>query len=141
MRHKATVLEPIRKNETASDDLILEVWKQAWDESDKTFPFNTEIDDKLSKIGVNAYMLEVRMKMLETKNPDAITPEEVALTVFYCRIKHVSRMMLLGKLIMHPPGQIHLARTIHGLEPNQKHEIKETRKLSDALKDDIAGTV
>ena len=141
-RSKSIISNPPPNDEGVTDALILEVWKQAWDDSDHDFPFNFDIDEQLNKIGVNAYMLEVRLKMIETKSADTLTPEEVALMVFYSRVKHLSRLNLLNSLKKHPPGQIHLARTIFGLEPNQKHEIKETRKLSDALKDgDTDGAV
>lgn len=136
-RSKVVTQDPDKANR---DALILEVWKQAWDDSDHDFPFNFEIDEQLNKIGVNAYMLEVRLKMLETKSTNALTPEEVALVVFYSRVKHLSRLNLLSNLKKHPPGQIHLARTIFGLEPNQKHEVKDSRSLEEALKDG-SGTV
>lgn len=132
---KPLVIEKQNIGSEATDELILEIWKQAWDDSDKTFPFTVDIDARLSDLKVCTHVLEARIVNLSKKVFESLDAGEQGLVAFYNRTKNVSRMVLLQNLSKHPPGQIHVARTIFGLEPNQKHEIKETRKLSDALKD------
>ncbi len=134
------VIENSHLGDSITDELILEVWKQAWEETDGIFPFTKEIDAKLADLKISTHILETRLANLAKKKEEILTEGERALVAFYLRIRAVSRMVLLGRMATHPPGQIHIARTIYGLEPNQKHEIKETRKLSDALKDG-SGTV
>lgn len=137
---KPVVIDKKNIGNDTTDELILEEWKQAWEDGDKTFPFTVDIDARLSDLKVSTHMLEARIVNLSKKVFSSLDSGEQGLVSFYNRAKNVSRMVLLQNLSKHPHGQIHIARTIFGLEPNQKHEIKETRKLSDALKDDD-GTV
>ena len=101
---------------------LLQVWKEAWENSNKANPLGMQVETTLIKNDMSTYDVMVQLGVIRSKKANDLTKYEIEFLDFWNKTNHIREMILNDRVSQNIAGQIFLLKTKYGYAETQKIE-------------------
>ena len=101
---------------------LLQVWKEAWENSSMANPLGMQVETTLMKNDMSTYDVRVQLGIIKSKKADELSKYEIEFLDFWNRTNHIREMILNDRVSQNIVGQIFLLKTQYGYAETQKIE-------------------
>lgn len=101
---------------------LLQVWKEAWENSSMANPLGMQVETNLMKNDMSTYDVRVQLGIIKSKKADELSKYEIEFLDFWNKSNHIREQILNDRVSTNIAGQIFLLKTQYGYAETQKIE-------------------
>lgn len=101
---------------------LLQVWKEAWENSNMANPLGMQVETTLMKNDMSTYDVRVQLGIIKSKKANDLTRYEIEFLDFWNKTNHIREQILNDRVSTNIAGQIFLLKTQYGYAETQKIE-------------------
>ena len=101
---------------------LLQVWKEAWENSNMANPLGMQVETTLMKNDMSTYDVRVQLGVIRSKKANDLTKYEIEFIDFWNKTNHIREQILNDRVSTNIAGQIFLLKTQYGYTETQKIE-------------------
>lgn len=101
---------------------LLQVWKCAWENSNRANPLGMQVETELERNGFSTWDIKSTLGVIKSKKIEYLDKDEIAMLEFWHKTNHIREMILNDRVSQNIAGQIFLLKTQYGYAETQKIE-------------------
>ena len=108
---------------------LLQVWKEAWENSNMANPLGMQVETTLMKNDMSTYDVRVQLGIIKSKKANDLTKYEIEFLDFWNKTNHIREQILNDRVSTNIAGQIFLLKTQYGYAETQKIETSGSQNV------------
>lgn len=108
---------------------LLQVWKEAWENSNMANPLGMQVETTLMKNDMSTYDVRVQLGVIRSKKANDLSKYEIEFLDFWNKTNHIREQILNDRVSTNIAGQIFLLKTQYGYAETQKIETSGSQNV------------
>jgi hypothetical protein len=108
---------------------LLQVWKEAWENSNMANPLGMQVETTLMKNDMSTYDVRVQLGLIRSKKANDLSKYEIEFLDFWNKTTHIREQILNDRVSTNIAGQIFLLKTQYGYTETQKIETSGSQNV------------